>query len=161
MLQALLLAAALGAVPDLHVRPPMPELRLRLDVQEITSERATQGVLVAATVALVVQEALIFYQRKYGGTTPPTISQVMAQWGRKSITLDFVAGNLIGHWFLPDETPRSAREARQRGMVLGFLTVGCVLSDIIDHSGRNRTMPIVALVGGIVSGHTLWGQAPR
>lgn len=153
--------ALLLAVPDLHVRPPAPELRLRLDVETMTREEVTQGAIIAAATALLVYELLLVYQRDHGGTTPPTISQVMEQWGQKYGFVDWTAGNLIGHWFLPDDTPLSPRGARQRVMVLGFLTAGVLLWDVCDHSGRDRTKQVVLLLGGVLSGHVLAPQTPR
>ncbi len=157
-----MLAAALAlllALPDLHARPP--ELRLRLDVEHVTREGSTQGAIVGTAAVLLAWEAVLMYQRSQGATRPPTISQVMAEWGSKFGLFEWTAGNLVGHWFLPEDGTLSPRESRARGMLLLELTAGVLLWDIVDHSGHDRARPVLLLVGGVISGYTLWGQPRR
>jgi hypothetical protein len=159
-----MLAAALALVlaePDLHVRPPTELRLLHLDVEQMTRERSTQGAIIGTAAVLLAWEVVLMYQRAKGATRPPTISQVMQEWGSKYGMVEWVGGNLAGHWFLPEDRVLSPRESRARGMLLLELTAGVLLWDIVDHSGHDRARPVLLLVGGVISGHTLWGQAPR
>ncbi len=151
--------ALLLALPDLHVRPP--EMRLRLDVEHMTREGSTQGAIIGTAAVLLAWEAVLMYQRAHGATRPPTISQVLQEWGSKYGMVEWTAGNLMGHWFLPEDRVLSPRESRARGMLLLELTACVLLWDVIDHSGHDRARPVLLLVGGVVSGYTLWGQSRR
>ncbi len=155
---AVALAALLAALPDLHVHP-QPQA-LDLSARDVVTERNTQVAIVAAVVLLLALEYAIVRERD-GGHNVPTISQVLEEWGAKFGTLPWTVGVLAGHWFWTDGRATDPRRARQDAMVLGWITLGVVAWDVIDHSGRDRSRAPALLVGGVVAGHLFWSQPPR
>ncbi len=155
-----MLAAALAlllAAPDLRVLPP-PELQFRLERRDITTERSTQTALVVTAVLLLALEYAIVAERNSPGTRPPTISQVMQEWGNKCGTLPWTVGVMAGHWFWSDSRPISARGARANAMTLGWMTLGVIGWDIVDHRGTDRSRAPALLLGGVVAGRLFWSQ---
>ena len=144
--------ALLLAAPDLHVRPPEPQLRLH--VSPVVTERNTQTALIATAVALLLVEWVIVHNRQEGNITP-TISQVMTEWGTRYGTVDWLAGGMMGHWFWPDERPASPAEVRRGRMTALWLTAGVFLWDVVDHSGRDKARGPVLFAVGFFAGHML------
>jgi hypothetical protein len=163
-----MLSAALAlllALPDLHVRPP-PDLRvhptqalgLHLDVEHMTKVEVTKGVIVGVTVAAAFYEALLVYQRDHGGTTPPTISQVMLHWSQRYATVPWLVCGMAGHWFWPAGSEISDKGTRANAMTLAWLTAGVIGWDIIEHSGRDKARGPAVCAAAFVSGHLFAGQ---
>jgi peptidoglycan/LPS O-acetylase OafA/YrhL len=109
-------------------------------------------------ILLAVIFGLLAYDGMVGLFHQPTESQVLRDWGHVSTCLPFVAGFLLGHWFLPRRKPYGSAwiNAAVIIVVLGIWDLYWFFSGHVN-------MPVYRYAGwyailGVPCGSYLWGQ---
>ena len=119
------------------------------DVREVMPDlEAISKILVIVTgIIWAVYDILPFMTKKRGDT----ISEVIAVWGSKFLTLPLAFGTLMGHffWVNPGAVPSPT--------VLASLLLSSIAYDIINARTSETKIPaIIPLLIGIPIGHYFW-----
>jgi hypothetical protein len=110
-------------------------------------------------ILLIVIFGLLIYDGFVGLLGQPTESQVLRDWGHVSVCLPFVAGFLLGHWFLPRRNPSGSAwgNAAVILIVLGAWDLYWLISGRTDCPFYRY--PGFYALAGIPCGTFLWGQS--
>lgn len=114
--------------------------------------KTTKILLLVVSLGLIGYDFIPFLNPTRGDT----ISEVICYYGLRCLTLPFVLGTLMGHFFLP--TKEKAKQYPEILLALLGLSVSMDITFHLLNQNYMFTLPIIPLLLGVPIGGIFWQQ---